>query len=524
MNRIRYNPGVKIDENKPAKQFKNNQEAFNYSLKKRFTLLEQLKTAKSLAEETKIQNELLTLDMLTNAPENERLNKMQYEEDFYQWLQGTGDAKDHAITPWGRTPLTNMHPTIRDFLAKPIMEKMELQQKMHLRIAKGAPMNLQEAREYYDLVIKAKDNGHMDKLERYSVNNILERNSAALGEDLYGKILAYSQGRSVPGPLGLEYDLKPLASHLEDFLDVESSLGSEARKALRERVEKKGRLVDKLGYFLDDPKIRDAMRRYASVHGKYRDLIASLEKQIKDVRKTKTTAEWNAQSLAFHRKDLYYAGSASQRYLQKQIADLNTREAAIQAQIEEWQPLAREENPLDLMEIDEPPEWLKYLGRGVQAGDWVLYYNDVMELKALLEYVNQIVEMIEDFHGRDSILDRIAEEYSDDPHHLFDDLIDLYETCIDLIDRVLAMSNQNKREKAQTASTVRKNKKINAIMTDFHKLRAAMDSIVYNVNLEWFPAVCTPDMEHDMQKLVQIVPQIIQNLSKYENIAENGIR
>ncbi|KAM9957325.1 hypothetical protein ACTFIR_011864 [Dictyostelium discoideum] len=63
-----------------------------------------------------IKQQILILTDELNAPDQDEHKK--FIDDFNRWLVRRGNAEDHSLTPWARTPLSRAHHSIGDYLSE----------------------------------------------------------------------------------------------------------------------------------------------------------------------------------------------------------------------------------------------------------------------------------------------------------------------------------------------------------------------------------------------------------------------
>eukprot|EP01132_Coremiostelium_polycephalum_P004205 gene4205-5266_t len=81
----------------------------------------------------------------------------QFLDDFNRWLLGRGKQEDHELTPWGRLPLSNVDPSISEYLMGFYTKRQNfLQELMKLKNYAIFNLDLNTAYLYFKYIIRGK--------------------------------------------------------------------------------------------------------------------------------------------------------------------------------------------------------------------------------------------------------------------------------------------------------------------------------------------------------------------------------
>lgn len=186
----------------------------------------------SLQLQLRLVDDVLRVDRSTSA--------LQFHEEFSNWLRGAGTEPDHAVTPWGRTPLTSL-PGVADFLDAPVIQKYNVLKKIQ-KLRLGIVTDIKSAEQYFRYIVRSKENGIDDMLERYSYADMRERERLRLGDELTDRLHESVQRW---GALSIK-EYKPLDDYYYHWANLEGEQDPMVKKRLRYNIRAREGLLENL--------------------------------------------------------------------------------------------------------------------------------------------------------------------------------------------------------------------------------------------------------------------------------------
>ncbi|KAN0045654.1 hypothetical protein ACTA71_006032 [Dictyostelium dimigraforme] len=152
----RINESSALEYNKSLMKPKRDVEIIRQEIKSKENIYSQTSEFDE-AKRSKLKMELLQLtDELNSLNSNDH---NEFIDDFNRWLVGKGKEEDHALTPWSRKPLTNVHPSITEYIKGLVGKRHDfLSEIIKLKTFIFTDLNLDNAYLYFKYIIR----GRMD--------------------------------------------------------------------------------------------------------------------------------------------------------------------------------------------------------------------------------------------------------------------------------------------------------------------------------------------------------------------------
>ncbi|KAM9986746.1 hypothetical protein ACTFIY_011122 [Dictyostelium cf. discoideum] len=152
----RINESSTLEYNKGLMKPKRDREIIKQEIKSKENIYNQTLESDD-AKRSKLKMELLQLtDELNSSDANDH---NEFIDDFNRWLVGKGKEEDHALTPWSRQPLTNVHPSITEYIKGFVSKRHDfLAEIIKLKTFIFTDLNLDNAYLYFKYIVR----GRMD--------------------------------------------------------------------------------------------------------------------------------------------------------------------------------------------------------------------------------------------------------------------------------------------------------------------------------------------------------------------------
>ncbi|KAM9984107.1 hypothetical protein ACTFIY_000825 [Dictyostelium cf. discoideum] len=152
----RINESSALEYNKGLMKPKRDREIIKQEIKSKENIYNQTLESDD-AKRSKLKMELLQLTDELNSSDSNDHN--EFIDDFNQWLVGKGKEEDHALTPWSRQPLTNVHPSITEYIKGFVSKRHDfLAEIIKLKTFIFTDLNLDNAYLYFKYIVR----GRMD--------------------------------------------------------------------------------------------------------------------------------------------------------------------------------------------------------------------------------------------------------------------------------------------------------------------------------------------------------------------------
>lgn len=321
----------------------------------------------------------LRLSVLQDLIQNDDKMRIQaYDDDFVEWLKGSGKESDHAITPWYRTPLTNL-PGVSEYLERGFKEKYELLKKLAVLKLKGV-YDLSTAEEYFKFIVRGEDAGIYNFLNKYSVKQQEEKNRRLLGDKLIDKLNNYITPTIKP-----EWQL--IADDLTEYLAYEDTIDADERAVTRNKLGRRSALLSSLSNHINEGAVQVLVKKYEDKTADYKALFLSSTKSIQ-------TAIERKQVLLTNLKNLKRAGVSNTWITSVIDNEITVLESTI-AKNEEY--AAKYRSKLDELPLEEDvnSEYLDFVLNGKLISNDVLYKQLYENMRTLITLTYKIMHILE---------------------------------------------------------------------------------------------------------------------------------
>ncbi|KAM9984058.1 hypothetical protein ACTFIY_000804 [Dictyostelium cf. discoideum] len=172
----RINESSALEYNKGLMKPKRDREIIKQEIKSKENIYNQTLESDD-TKRSKLKMELLQLTDELNSSDSNDHN--EFIDDFNRWLVGKGKEEDHALTPWSRQPLTNVHPSITEYIKGFVSKRHDfLAEIIKLKTFIFTDLNLDNAYLYFKYIVR----GRMDdpstlgflaeeEKEKYGIND-----------------------------------------------------------------------------------------------------------------------------------------------------------------------------------------------------------------------------------------------------------------------------------------------------------------------------------------------------------------